>query len=143
MTEYNTVFSVFRDKVTDTELVMLDESQEYEVLYGYMKNAISKFGRLCSKLADRDDEQKCFTDDLTEMEIDILTELMVVAWLKPKYLRNENFRNNLSTKDYSFYSPANLLNQLRQTYESAQKNARSMMNTYSVLNSGYETLSTK
>lgn len=143
MTEYNTVFSVFRDKVTDTELVMLDESQEYEVLYGYMKNAISKFGRLCSKLADRDDEQKCFTDDLTEMEIDILTELMVVAWLKPKYLRNENFRNNLSTKDYSFYSPANLLNQLRQTYEGAQKNARSMMNTYSVLNSGYETLSTK
>lgn len=137
MTAYETVFSAFRDKVVDYDFLNLTDVEESEILLGYMNSAIGKFGRICKKLARRSDITSQFEDDLTENEIDIITELMVESWVKPRLYNNENLKNSLSTKDYSNYSPANLLNQLRELNKDAKQNARAMMNQYSVLNSNY------
>lgn len=143
MTAYEEVFSVFRSKVTDYDLTLLDVTDEEEILLGYMKSAIAKFGRICNKLSTADGILPQFNDDLTDVEIDILTELMVESWTKPKLYNSEKLRNSLSTKDYSFYSPANLLIQLRALNTDAKKNARHMMNEYSVLNSEFSAIGTR
>lgn len=137
MTAYETVYSAFRDKVTDYDLIDMTDADESSILFGYMKSAISKFGRICNKLNDRKDTDSQFNSDLTDTEIDILSELMVESWTKPKLYDSEKLRNSLSTKDYSFFSPANLLNQLRELNKQAKKNARAMMNEYSILNSEF------
>ena len=139
MTAYETIYSAFRDKVTDYDLVGMADTDEASILFGYMKSAISKFGRICTKLEDRDDILNQFNNDLTDTEIDIISELMVESWTKPKLYDSEKLRNSLSTKDYSFFSPANLLNQLRELNKQAKKNARAMMNEYSILNSEFAT----
>ena len=141
MTAYETVFSAFRDKVVDYDFLNLTDVEESEILLGYMNSAIGKFGRICKKLARRNDATSQFDDDLTENEIDIITELMVESWVKPRLYNNENLKNSLSTKDYSNYSPANLLNQLRELNKDAKQNARAMMNQYSILNSNYGEMS--
>lgn len=143
MTTYETVFNAFRDKITDYDLVAMTDETEFIILFGYMKSAIAKFSRICKKLNDKDDTLKQFNTDLTDTEIDILTELMVESWTKPKLYDSEKLRNSLSTKDYSFYSPANLLNQLRELNKQAKKNARSMMNEYSILNSEFSVMNSR
>ena len=81
-----------------------------------------------------------FECDLKIEEIDILTEWMVYEWLTP-YLNNiENLRNQLNTKDFSFFSPANLLSTIQNVHTASRKRAKSMMNEYSYVNSDLEKL---
>jgi len=141
MTAYETVFSAFRDKITAYTFLDLTDVEEHEVLLGYMNNAIAKFGRICKKMLNRNNEISKFEDDLTDEEIDILTELMVESWVKPKLYNEDLLKNSMSTKDYTVFSPANLLNQLRELNKDTKNNARAMMNQYSVLNSNYGEMS--
>ena len=62
---------------------------------------------------------------------EILAELMVVEWLKPHLYKSEFFENALGTKDYSTFSPANLLKEVRETYLTARERARFLIIDYS------------
>ena len=54
--------------------------------------------------------------DLTEEEISILVDGMILEWMKPYVYSSDNFRNGMNTKDYSVFSPANLLKEMSNTY---------------------------
>ena len=132
MTDYKEIFDNFKDKITDYDLPLYTDDIQYEILCSILRKACAKFGRICkSDLSTRDDEVMSFGCDLKIEEIDILTEWMVYEWLTP-YLNNiENLRNQLNTKDFSFFSPANLLEKISNTYELARKHAKSLTNEYS------------
>lgn len=70
-------------------------------------------------------------NDLSDEEIDILVDLMRVEWLKHKLYNSELLRNGMSTKDYTVFSPANLQNQIRITYQDAREEARMRLYQYS------------
>lgn len=129
-TEFNTVYESFLGKVTDTDLSDMTEEVANSVMSDLLKQAVVKFGESCKK-----DLITVTTtgweDDLDDYEIDILSELMVEAWYKPHLNFTELLRNKLSTKDFTTFSPANLQQQNRESYELAHKRARSMINEYS------------
>lgn len=141
MTDYKEIFDSFKDKITDYDLPLYTDDIQYEILCSILRKACAKFGRICkSDLSTRDDEIMSFGCDLTIDEIDILTEWMVYEWLTP-YLNNiENLRNQLNTKDFSFFSPANLLSTIQNVHITSRKRAKSMMNEYSYVNSDLENL---
>lgn len=143
MTAYETIYCAFRDKVHDYDLMQFTDEEESEILHGYLKSAVARFGRICKSVSSYDDTKSEFPTELTDTEIEILAELMVAAWTKPKLYNSEKLRNSLSTKDYNFFSPANLLSQLRDINHDAEQRARAMMNEYSILNSAFSTLSTR
>ena len=95
-----------------------------------MKQAIGKFSESCKKdlMAVTGNS---FDADLTYFELDIISELMVEVWCKPRLYNLDLLRNKLSTKDFTTFSPANLLDKIREVYEQAHKRARSMINEYS------------
>lgn len=129
-TEFSTVYESFLSKVTDTDLSDMTEEVANSVMSDLLKQAVVKFGESCKK----DLETVTTTgweDDLNDYEIDILSELMVEAWYKPHLNFTELLRNKLSTKDFTTFSPANLQQQNRESYELAHQRARSMMNEYS------------
>ncbi len=132
-TRYEDIFASFKDNITDTDLVAFSDSLQIEMLTAIMNKAISKCRRICKEvdLLEKDDELLEFRTNVPDDIIDIIIEWMIVYWLRP-YLNNiENLRNSLSTKDFSFFSPANLLEKISNTYELARKNARSLTNEYS------------
>ena len=141
MTDYKEIFDSFKDKITDYDLPLYTDDIQYEILCNILRKACAKFGRICkSDLSTRDDEIMSFECDLKIEEIDILTEWMVYEWLTP-YLNNiENLRNQLNTKDFSFFSPANLLSAIQNVHTASRKRAKSMMNEYSYVNSDLEKL---
>ena len=59
-----------------------------------------------------DDTLREFTDDFDESDIDeiidILTEGMLVHWLKPYLYKQELLENSLNTADFTTYSTAEL-----------------------------------
>ena len=141
MTDYKEIFDSFKDKITDYDLPLYTDDIQYEILCNILRKACAKFGRICkSDLSTRDDEIMSFECDLKIEEIDILTEWMVYEWLTP-YLNNiENLRNQLNTKDFSFFSPENLLSTIQNVHTASRKRAKSMMNEYSYVNSDLEKL---
>lgn len=135
-TPYSDVIEVFLNKITDMDLPKFDDITRDTIVIGYMKSACTKFAKVCEvDLYDRDDELQEFSCDLDDEVIDIITENMLVEWLKPKVLFSDNLSNVLNTKDFSMYSPANLLKELRETLAYLKKNARALVNNYSFAHS--------
>lgn len=135
-TSYETVFAEFKDKITDPDLITFAESLQTEMLVAYMNKAISRCGRVTNKVVDlslRDDELMEFSVEIPYEVMDIITEWMTVFWLQPYVNNLENLRNNLSTKDFSVFSPANLLEKVGNRYDTARKQARSLTNEYSYI----------
>lgn len=134
-TAYDIVFAEFKDKITDPDLLMFSEDLQTEMLIAYLKKAISKCYRIVKTvdLTACDDEIMEFKYDIPYDVIDIITEWMTVFWLKPYVNNIENLKNTLNTKDFTSFSPANLLEKISNRYESARKYSRSMINEYSYI----------
>ena len=131
-TPYSDVYNDFLGKVTDYDLPKFIDTDREEILFGFMKSACVKFKKVCLvDLYDRDEVLTQFNQNLDDEIIDIITELMIVEWLKPKVLSTENLKNCLSTKDFSLFSPANLLKEMREIFTKCKNDSRGLINNYS------------
>lgn len=91
-----------------------------QMIDSYLKTSVGHFLRWCkTDLTIQHDEENnefSFVGNLSEEEVDILATGMMVEWIKPYLYKSENFKNSMNTKDYSYFSPANLLKEIRDTY---------------------------
>ncbi|PLR72999.1 hypothetical protein CYJ37_12205 [Bacillus sp. UMB0728] len=94
-----------------------------------LKSSIVNF-RYCDKLGDRDDSLKQFNLDLSDEEQEILSVLMCVEYLTPKLLTDDLLKQKLNSKDYSLYSQANQIKEIRQVRDDFSSKANSMMMLY-------------
>nr|BDD47809.1 hypothetical protein 10 [Bacillaceae bacterium] len=133
MTTFEEVYSRFLGKIEDYEIhekLQLDYEFAQELLLDFLKSAIPKFTYSTKDLSNRDDVLLKFNIQLTEMEKEILSTLMVVEYLSPKVLKEEYFASRLGSKDYREYSPANMLKEAREVRKSFKSEANSLMIEY-------------
>jgi hypothetical protein len=101
-------------KISDYDILKFDDETRKTILDEYLLSAQVEFQRLCKiDLADKNIESRLYNNDLDEEIIEILATGEVYYWLIPKVLNTENLYNVLNTKDFSMYSPANLLKELQ------------------------------
>ena len=131
-TAFTDVYSSFLDKVNDYDLADMVQADAQEFMRGLLNQAVIRFLESCKKDLTQTDSSG-FTEDLDLMEIDILTEGMVEAWLKPIRNNLDLLRNTLSTKDFTTFSPANLLDKVSNTYSMAHANFLSRIKEYSFI----------
>lgn len=132
MTAYTTIYNSFLDKVNDYDLADMTAELAQTSMRGWLNQAVVKFLESCKKDLTQTVEGG-FTEDLDLMEIDILAEGMVEAWLKPIRNNLDLLRNALSTKDFTTFSPANLLDKVNNTYSMAHANFLSRIKEYSFI----------
>lgn len=132
MTAYTTIYNSFLDKVNDYDLADMTAELAQTSMRGWLNQAVVRFLESCKKDLTQTEEGG-FTEDLDLMEIDILTEGMVEAWLKPMRNNLDLLRNALSTKDFTTFSPANLLDKVNDTYSMAHANFLSRIKEYSFI----------
>lgn len=133
---YDTFIAAFLSKVREYEFIHLLEEDRQDITDGYLLRACTQFNHICTyDLSLRDKETREFTDDFDEEDIDeivdIVSEGMLVQWLKPLYFKQENYENMLNTTDYNGYSPANLLEKIGDAYITCCKRFKDRMNDYS------------
>ncbi|HEY8888939.1 MAG TPA: hypothetical protein VIM70_01595 [Clostridium sp.] len=129
-TPYSDIYDLFSGMTSDYEFLSLSSDIQNEILEGWLLSSIGEFSKCKIDLSDRDKVLKQFNLELTDKEKGILAKLLVVEWLNPKLYTIENLRNNLSSKDFSMFSPANLLKEIRQTHTLATVTANRMITSY-------------
>ncbi len=134
---YDIFTGAFLSKVSEFELTQLNDNNRTETVDGYLKRAVSAFRKNCKYdlLTTGDDELRVFgvdidADDLDEI-VDIISEGMVVQWLKPYVYQQELLQNVLNTRDFTQYSPAELLLRVGNAYAKAQHDYTQMIREYS------------
>lgn len=128
-TPYTEIVDNFIKMITEYKLTQLIEEDRDAWIISLMNSAMAKFQRTNpEKLARLDDTQ--FVNELDDEEIDIICNLMIVEWLKPYLFSVDNLENLMTTKDWSEYSPANLLRQIRETYDLARLESKKMVKNY-------------
>jgi len=107
-TPYSVIDNSFLNKITDDLLLTMADEYLEKTIDGYRNSASVKF-KQCNKLSDKDDIEKQFNQTLTDEEIEIIANLMVLEWLKQRINSIELLKQSMSTKDYRMYSQANHL----------------------------------
>ena len=133
---YDAITNAFLSKVTEFEFLQIPEEDRTTIIDGYMKRAVTAFKNVCQyDLTVYDDTLREFTDDFDEADIDelleIISEGMLVQWLKPYVYKQELLENALNTADFTTYSPAELLLRVGNAYAKAQKDYIQMIREYS------------
>ncbi len=131
-TTYAEIYNSFLDKVNDYDLADMVQTDAENFMRGLLNQAVVRFLESCKKDLTQTDNNG-FIEDLDLMEIDILTEGMIEAWLKPIRNNLDLMRNALNTKDYTTFSPANLLDKVNNTYAMAHANFLSRIKEYSFI----------
>ena len=134
---YDVFTGAFLAKITEFELLNIDEDDSIEIVREYMKRALTAFRKNCKYdfFTTQDDTHMEFNvevdeEDLDEI-VDIVSEGMVVQWLKQYLYQQDLLMNAMNTRDYSLYSPAELLYRVREAYSQAKKDYIQMIREYS------------
>lgn len=128
-------------KFSDYEFLKLPESEREYILEKYLMGARADFEKMCRiDLSQIDAVRKEFKLDLDNEVIEILALGIAYQWVSSKVLDSSNLSNSLSLKDYSFFSPANLLREMTEFRNSIYKEYRRKMIEYSYYAGNISTL---
>ena len=134
---YDTFVGAFLAKITEYDLLSLSEYDQEQAVDGYLKRAVSAFKYICAyNLTDSaDDNERVFNVDVSPNDVDELVEIisegMLVQWLKPYVYKQEILSNVLNSRDWTTYSPAEMLMRVGNAYKKAQDDYTQMIREYS------------
>ena len=131
-TSFNDIVERFIPTVAEYSFFKLDDDELNELLKPYIISAVTQFSSVCmSETVQFNKDSFEFSEDLSDEVIDILVDLVRVEWLKHKLYNADILKNGMSTKDYTIFSPANLQEQIRETYIDARNTAKMRLYQYS------------
>ena len=137
MVSYDIFTEAFLGKVSEYDFLKLDEYDRTVLVDGFMKRALANFRKNCAYdlFTTGDDLIRSFDIDIPNADLDeiadVVSEGMVVQWLKPYVYKQELLQNTLNTRDFTTYSPAELLLRVGNAYGKAQKDFVNMIREYS------------
>lgn len=131
-TSFETIYARCRGRIKDYDKEGYTDELFEQAERDLLTLAIDDFSDICVQdLNDYNEELKEFNVDLSRKEQNILSLGMIVHWIEPYIYNSDALRNAMSTKDFTFFSPANLLEKMTDLYKLSQENLRAEMNAYS------------
>lgn len=132
MTKFSELYERLYGRISDYELLEYDEVTRNGLLQSLLLDAVDDFAPVCKQdIEDYDTEIMCFAADLSGTEKEILVLYMMCHWLEPRVMNSDILRNALNTKDFSLYSPANLLDKMTALLSATQTRVKNLVNLYS------------
>lgn len=128
----------FLQKITEYRFLAMEQQDRQDIVDGYLRRACADFSSVCKEdLSSLDSANRffLFRDNMSEAEleeiVDIISEGMIVQWLKPYTYKQENLENMLNTTDFTSYSPAELLKRVVEAYNTCKKDYVQKVREYS------------
>ena len=130
-TSYEKVYERFLPKFRDYEIPVMPEDMVIERLHDYLVSATARF-HVCRKdLSDRDDLLMRFNEELSDREIEILANYMILEYVDATYVRVPTLlKSNLSSTDFNAFSSANLLSKLNDLQERSRVDNETLLMWY-------------
>lgn len=115
----------------DYDFMRLDIQDREDILDRYLLSAIGELGVVIPEVTKFDWESKTFEDDLDNEVVELLSLGVDYYWFSAKMQNSEILRNSLSTKDFTYFSPANLMRELRNVRNDLKNEYKSAIAIYS------------
>lgn len=130
-TSYEKIYENLLSKFHSYDIPLMTEDEVKEQLHDYLIPAIARF-HICKKdLQDRDDYLEQFNSELSEMEIEILSNYVLLEYLDSTYIRTPTLlKVNLSSSDFNSYSPANMLDKLLNMHKTYLSENETLLSRY-------------
>lgn len=135
-TPYEKVYNRFSQKITDFNLVEIDDYSLDQMLKNWLQSAIVNV-RTSSDLSNRNDEEEVFNDELKDSDIELLAMGMVMAWLDQYLNSTENVLQFIGGKEEKYYSQANHIAELRALREDIRLEMKRLHSYYTYTNNSY------
>lgn len=133
-TPYTDVYDFFLAKVEDFSFVDTEKYPTQEELendfWKYLRSAIVRFKQSKINLSDRDEVLKQFNLDLTDDEKEILSILMVLAYIQPKITSVQNMEQRLVDREYKSYSQGKHLEEMIKLKKDLQSEISQLISAY-------------
>ena len=131
-TTFESIYARCRGRIRDYDKEGYTDEMFADAENDLLQAAIDDFADICVQdLTDYDDELQQFNVTLTRKEQSILALSMIVHWLEPYVYNSDALKNAMSTKDFSVFSPAKLLEQMKDLLAQSQRKLTAEMNLYS------------
>ncbi|MGL4802035.1 MAG: hypothetical protein ACRC18_07190 [Cetobacterium sp.] len=129
-TQLEVVYRPFLNSIEDEEwLLIQDDEVIADLLLDYLEKATVDFNK-CKKSLKIDYEFMSFYEELDMDEIVILSKAMILHYLDPKILREQNLKQSVTSKDFNKLSNANMLDKLIKLKEFTRKELDRYLSDY-------------
>ena len=130
-TPYEKLYENLLPKFRSYEIPLMSTEEVKDYLHDFLIPAISRF-HVCRKdLNDRDDIIQCFNVALSDIEIEILSNYMLIEYIDSEYVRVPSLlKVQLPSSDFKFYSPANHLDKLTAMHKNYVSENETLLSRY-------------
>lgn len=130
-TPYEKIYENLLPKFRSYEIPMMSTDEVREYLRDFLIPATSKF-HVCRKdLSDRDDILERFNVDLSDVEIEILSNYTLLEYIDSTYIRTPTLlKASLSSKDFNAFSNANMLDKLMSMHKTYLAENETLISRY-------------
>ena len=121
-TPYEKLYENLLPKFRSYEIPLMSTEQVKDYLHDFLVPATSRF-HVCRKdLTDRNDVLQRFNVDLSDIEIEILSNYLLIEYIDSEYIRVPSLlKIQLPSSDFKSYSSANMLEKLMNMHSTYLK----------------------
>lgn len=136
-TTYEKIYENILPKLRSYDLPIMTEEEVKATFHDYLIPATVRFHTCRQDLTDRDDELEQFNVDLTNVEIEIICNYMLLEYIDSNNIRTDLLlKVNLGSSDFNTYSPANMLDKLMEMHNKFLSENEGLLSRYSWLGIG-------
>jgi len=134
-TTFSEVFERAMFQFRDRSILHLNIEDRERVLMNHMFAGMNDFQRVCKVDLPYNTATMSFEIKLGHEELEILALGTATYWLKSRAHDEDVLHNRLYTKDYNFFSPANLLREINSLLKITEDKFRKSIVEYSYMHS--------
>ena len=130
-TPYEKIYENLLPKFRSYEIPIMTTDEVKDYLHDYLIPAIARF-HVCRKdLNDRNDILERFNSELSDIEIEILSNYALLEYIDSTYVRTPTLlKVNLSSTDFNAFSPANMLDKLMAMHKTYLAENETLLSRY-------------
>lgn len=130
-TPYEKIYENLLPKFRSYEIPLMSTEEVKDFLHDYLMAATTRF-HVCRKdLTDRDDIVQRFNVDLSDIEIEILTNYLLIELLDSEYIRVPSLlKMSLPSNDFKAFSKANLIEKLVNMHKTYVSENETLLSRY-------------
>lgn len=130
-TSYEKLYENLLPKFRSYEIPLMSTEEVKDYLHDFLIPAISRFHVCRKNLNDRDDIIQRFNVDLSDIEIEILSNYLLIEYIDSEYIRTPTLlKVQLPSKDFKAFSPANFLDKLIAMHSTYVKENETLLSRY-------------
>lgn len=130
-TPYEKLYENLLPKFRSYEIPLMSTEEVKDYLHDFLIPAVSRF-HVCRKdLNNRDDILQRFNVDLSDIEIEILSNYLLIEYIDSEYIRTPSLlKVQLPSSDFKVFSPANFLDKLMAMHKAYISENETLLSRY-------------